>query len=171
MTPRVAVLAGWEPRFIHDSWAYRRGKGVHGAVRRLQRFMRAATANGTRRAWSLQLDVRNDFMSIDKARLQAIVEGRLDARRERDEQAAWLTRVLLVHDRRALPVRQARAGLPALMHANPWLARFVDVDPTSLAVRRRDRPPAGRVGLLAQYAHGCREFPGDAGADAGRRVR
>jgi len=40
----------WEPRFIHDSYACRRGKGVHAAVQRLQQFVRQATANGTRRA-------------------------------------------------------------------------------------------------------------------------
>jgi hypothetical protein len=38
----------WEPVFIHDSYACRRGKGVHAGVARLQRFMRQATANGTR---------------------------------------------------------------------------------------------------------------------------
>jgi retron-type reverse transcriptase len=40
----------WEPVFIHDSYACRRGRGVHAAVARLQQFMRQATANGTREA-------------------------------------------------------------------------------------------------------------------------
>lgn len=47
----------WEPRCIHDSYACRRGKGVHAAVQRLQRFIREVTVNGTRRAWYLQLDI------------------------------------------------------------------------------------------------------------------
>ena len=30
----------WEPLFIHDSYACRRGRGTHRAVKRLQAFMR-----------------------------------------------------------------------------------------------------------------------------------
>ena len=56
----------WEPIFIHDSYACRKTKGVHAGVARLQAFLRQATANGTRPAWYLQLDIRNYFMSIDK---------------------------------------------------------------------------------------------------------
>ena len=51
----VSHLEGiWEPVFIHDSYACRKGKGVHAAVARLQQFMRQATANGTRPAYTLQ---------------------------------------------------------------------------------------------------------------------
>ena len=42
----------WERVFIHDSYACRKGRGVHAAVARLQEFMRQATANGTRGAWT-----------------------------------------------------------------------------------------------------------------------
>ena len=56
----------WEPRFIHDSFASRKGKGIHGAVKRLQGFMRKAGRSGKRAAWFLQLDIRSFFMSIDK---------------------------------------------------------------------------------------------------------
>lgn len=51
----------WEPRFIHDSFACRKEKGTHRAVRRLQSFMRRVTNNGTRRAFSLQLDIQGFF--------------------------------------------------------------------------------------------------------------
>ncbi len=37
----------WEPIFIHDSYACRRGKGVHQAVMRLRQFLRKVTKNGT----------------------------------------------------------------------------------------------------------------------------
>ena len=83
----------WEPVFIHDSYACRRGKGVHAAVLRLQQFLREATANGTHRAWYLQLDVSNYFMSLDKDVLFALLSARL-----RDETALWLTRLLVYHD-------------------------------------------------------------------------
>ena len=42
----------WERRFIHDSFACRRGKGTHPGVERLRSFARKVTSNGTRRAWA-----------------------------------------------------------------------------------------------------------------------
>jgi RNA-directed DNA polymerase len=83
----------WERAFIHDSYACRKGKGVHAAVDRLQRFIRQATANGQRPAWYLQLDIRNYFMRIDKAIL-----WRLLAPHIADNDARWLTELLVFHD-------------------------------------------------------------------------
>jgi hypothetical protein len=56
----------WEPSFIHDSYACRKGKGVHRGVLRLQRFIRKISRNGTLSAYYIQLDIKNYFMSIDK---------------------------------------------------------------------------------------------------------
>jgi len=95
----------WEPVFIHDSWACRKAKGVHGAVARLQTFMRQATANGTREAWALQLDVRNYFMSIDKQRLLAMLDARLRPDRAEDVEARWLCEKLIFHDCTRVRVR------------------------------------------------------------------
>lgn len=61
----------WERRFIHDSYACRQGKGTHKGVERLRAFTCQVTANGTRRAWYLQLDVRGFFNSIDRDILYA----------------------------------------------------------------------------------------------------
>ena len=38
----------WEPRFIYDSYACRKGKGTHAAVKRLQCFMRKVSNNRSR---------------------------------------------------------------------------------------------------------------------------
>ena len=94
----------WERVFIHDSYACRKGKGVHAAVARLQEFMRQATANGTRCAWTLQLDIRNYFMTIDRGRLFAMLHARFDARRADDADARWLTEKLVFHDCTLSPV-------------------------------------------------------------------
>lgn len=83
----------WEPIFIHDSYACRKGKGVHAGVARLQTFIRQATANGTRPAWYLQLDIRNYFMRIDKQILLDLLTPKL-----KDDTALWLTRLLVNHD-------------------------------------------------------------------------
>ena len=54
----------FERRFIHDSYACRRGKGTHAAVRRTQSFLRGAV-----RTWPqpyiVKVDVKSYFASID----------------------------------------------------------------------------------------------------------
>jgi RNA-directed DNA polymerase len=101
----------WERIFVHDSYACRQGKGVHAAVARLQTFMRQATANGTQEAWSLQLDIRNYFMSIDKERLFAMLDAKI-----KDDDARWLTRKLVFHDCTQNPVLK---GDPRLLDKLP----------------------------------------------------
>ncbi|MCP5440707.1 MAG: reverse transcriptase [Chromatiaceae bacterium] len=83
----------WERVFIHDSYACRKGKGVHRAVDRLQTFLHQLTRSGKRPAWYLQLDIRNYFMRIDKARLWEMLEPCID-----DPWLRWLTRRLVFHD-------------------------------------------------------------------------
>jgi hypothetical protein len=83
----------WEPIFIHDSYACRAGKGVHAGVDRLQQFLRQVTGNGARRAWYLQLDIHNYFMSIDKEILFARLAPKIH-----DDDVLWLTRTLVFHD-------------------------------------------------------------------------
>lgn len=89
----------WERRYIHDSYACRRGKGTHKAVERLRSFARKATANGTRRAWYLQLDVRGFFVSMNRTHLYR----RLSAK-EPDPAVRWLIRSFVFQD----PARNCR---------------------------------------------------------------
>ncbi len=83
----------WESVFIHDSYACRRGKGIHKAVERLQSFQRRVTRSGKRRAWYLQLDIRNFFMCIDKTILFSLLEPHV-----KEEDALWLTRLLVFYN-------------------------------------------------------------------------
>jgi len=64
----------WERVFIHDSYACRPGKGTHAAVDRLEEFVRSVTRGGRRRAWFLQFDVHNFFMSIDRRILFELID-------------------------------------------------------------------------------------------------
>ena len=98
----------WEPLFIHDSYACRRGRGVHAAVKRLQTFIRRASANGTRRAWYLQLDIQNYFMSIDRDILFEKIAARCP-----DHDALWLAKVLIYHDCTLDYVYKGPAGMVA----------------------------------------------------------
>ncbi len=113
----------WEPMFIHDSYACRKGRGVHAAVARLQQFMREATANGTRPAYTLQLDIRNYFMSIDKPRLFEMVAGRVNPRRPADEEALWLAEKLVFHDCTHEPVLKGDPRLVDRLPAHKTLFR------------------------------------------------
>lgn len=83
----------WEPIFIHDSYVCRKGKGIHKGVLRLQQFIQKVTKNGTIPAYFLHLDIKNYFMSIDKDILFSLISDKV-----KDEDAIWLSRVLIYHD-------------------------------------------------------------------------
>jgi len=89
----------WEPRFIYDSYASRKGKGIHAAVDRLQQFMRRATKSLKRPAWFLQLDIRSFFMSIDRHILYNIFAEKLDTLALPELPVLkWLLDTVIFHD-------------------------------------------------------------------------
>jgi hypothetical protein len=71
----------YEPVFIHDSYANRKGKGSHAAVDRLQQFMRSRNGQGC----YLQLDIHNYFNSINRHTLYRLLCHRLHQCEQRDE--------------------------------------------------------------------------------------
>jgi retron-type reverse transcriptase len=83
----------WEPVFIHDSYACRDGKGTHKAVVRLQSFLRRITKNGNVRAYYLQLDIKDFFISIDKELLFTIIR-----RKVANPEVLWLTEKIIFWD-------------------------------------------------------------------------
>jgi len=83
----------FEPMFIHDSYACRRGKGVLAASDRLMQFLRRISVNGQRSAWGLKLDVSSFFPSIHKQTLYGIIGQHV-----RDPEVLWLTSTILFHD-------------------------------------------------------------------------
>ena len=89
----------WEPVFIHDSYACRKGKGTHAGVDRLQSFTRKVTANQTRQAWYLQMDIKAFFPSIDRRLLLDMLLKRMD-----NPELAWLLRIIVLHDPTDQPV-------------------------------------------------------------------
>jgi len=83
----------FEPKFIFDSYACRKEKGVHAGVKRLQRFSQKVTKNGRQKAYFLQLDIHNFFMNINKKVLYQQLSNSV-----RDETAQWLCHLLVHHD-------------------------------------------------------------------------
>ena len=60
------INATLEKYFIHDSYSCRVGKGTLFGIRRLEGFFKSCTANHTRTAWVLKLDVSGFFMAMDR---------------------------------------------------------------------------------------------------------
>ncbi|MCH3915903.1 MAG: hypothetical protein LKE40_00120 [Spirochaetia bacterium] len=60
------ILPLLEKQNIQDSYACRRGKGTHAAIRRLDHFIRSCSQNYTKECWILKLDIKGFFMSIDR---------------------------------------------------------------------------------------------------------
>lgn len=66
----AAITPTLERRYIDTSFACRIGKGTHAAADWLQ----AAIRRATRDAWTLHVDVRKFFYSIDRGALRALLE-------------------------------------------------------------------------------------------------
>ncbi|MDR3389888.1 MAG: reverse transcriptase domain-containing protein [Rudaea sp.] len=71
LVPQLEAI--YEPRFIADSFANRKGKGTHGAVDRLRGFVRQVQS-GQSGGWYLQLDIHNFFNSIHRPTLYAMLK-------------------------------------------------------------------------------------------------
>lgn len=63
----------WDRRFIYDSYSCRVGRGASLAVSRLHRMERRASLNFTKQVYIFKGDIQSFFMSLDRARLYAIV--------------------------------------------------------------------------------------------------
>lgn len=55
----------FENKFIFDSFASRKGKGTHAAIKRFESFAVKLSQNYTRTVWTLKCDIRKFFDSID----------------------------------------------------------------------------------------------------------
>ena len=83
----------WERIFIYDSYACRKEKGTHVAIKRLQKFIRQSSKNGKVRVYYLQLDVKNFFTSIDKKILFDIIKKKIV-----DPEVLWLAQTIIFWD-------------------------------------------------------------------------
>jgi len=83
----------WEPIFIYDSYACRKGKGTHRAATRLRKSLRSVTANGNIKAYYLQLDIKDFFTSINKQILFEFISKKVS-----EPETLWLTETILFWD-------------------------------------------------------------------------
>ena len=101
LVPQLEAI--YEPTFIHDSYANRRGKGTHAAVQRAEAFARQVHS-GECGGWYLQLDIHNFFNSIHRPTLWGMLKRRL-RRAGLSDQPLRVTHALLRRDPLAAGVR------------------------------------------------------------------
>jgi RNA-directed DNA polymerase len=111
----------FEPRFIHDSYASRQGKGTLPAVQRFEHFLRTTTHNGRTLTharnnnevigYALKCDIRHYFDTVDHDILITII-----ARRVKDPDVRWLIRNILGHYDNGIPGK----GMPL----GNWTSQF-----------------------------------------------
>jgi len=80
----------YEKRFIHDSYANRKGRGTLKALKRFDSFKRKASKNNTRACYVLKADIRHYFEEVDQSLLLRIITERI-----KDESIIWLIRKIL----------------------------------------------------------------------------
>ena len=80
----------FERKFIHDSYACRKGRGVHGAALRLQSFLRRANRKWGGSVYALKADIAAYFPSVRHDRLMDIL-----ARTIRDRSVLWLCETII----------------------------------------------------------------------------
>jgi len=67
----------FERTFIFDSYACRRGKGTHTAIRRTRSFVRRVSRNFSRPAYMIQCDIAKYFNSVDHTILFSLIEKKI----------------------------------------------------------------------------------------------
>jgi retron-type reverse transcriptase len=90
----------FEKTFIYDSYSCRVGKGTQFGIERVKRFIRQCSANYTREAWVLKLDIRGFFMHISRPLLMELLENFLIQRYPHEDREALLAlcRSLVLND-------------------------------------------------------------------------
>lgn len=99
-------------RFIYDTYACVPGRGVLHGANRVHKMMRQATENWQRRAWFIQADLANFFVSIDKGILEDLLFCHVH-----EPELRWLVSLIVRHDPTADPLLRSP---PALFRKVPW---------------------------------------------------
>ena len=68
----------FERHFIFDSYACRKQKGTHAAIKRLEHFTRSESKNGKEECYVLKLDIKGFFMNINRNLLWKRLENFID---------------------------------------------------------------------------------------------
>src|SRR3989344_855021 len=107
-----------EKSFIFDSFACRKNKGTHSAVKKLKIFVRKASENYRKGGLSLQLDISGFFMAINHNILYSLFE-KLVLKQKKScqwkEDILWLAKTIIFH----------KPTEDYVIKGNPSLFRFI----------------------------------------------
>lgn len=107
----VILEPAMERHFIFDTYACRRGKGVHAGLNRLSDFMRRHYRVYGTQGWVLKADISRFFYSIDHDLLKAKLKRLIP-----DEEIFWLMNLII--DSTPGP------GIPLGNQSSQWFANF-----------------------------------------------
>ncbi|MBI5398401.1 hypothetical protein HZB03_02955 [Candidatus Woesearchaeota archaeon] len=113
-----------ERRFIHDSFANRKGKGTLAAIRRFEQFKRKVSMNlttikGTKniKGFVLKADVKKFFDTVDHQTLLGIINRTI-----KDKKVMWLIKIILAnHKTKIGGVGMPLGNLTSQFFANVYL--------------------------------------------------
>lgn len=74
------IESEWERRFSYSSFACRKGKGTHGALKYLQKLVRSISMGGERKVWALHVDLKSFFVTIDRNVLVELLTEKIQDR-------------------------------------------------------------------------------------------
>ncbi len=83
----------WEKKFIFHSYACRKEKGAHRAVRKLKNLLYRPPTSFARTLHFLQIDIESFFMSIDKEILLNLIKKHV-----KNPEILWLARTIIFQD-------------------------------------------------------------------------
>jgi len=75
----------FDKTFLYDSYSCRLDKGTHKSVKRLEKFTREVSKNYTQDCWSLKLDIRKFFASVNHKILMSLISKKV-----KDKDILWL---------------------------------------------------------------------------------
>ncbi len=105
--------------FIYDSYACRKGKGVHVAVKRLESFLKSCSATQKRRdvissrVYCLKCDISKYFENVDHKILLELLEKKIQ-----NEDILWLLREIINSNAQGIPIGNLTSQLFANVYLN-----------------------------------------------------
>ena len=101
----------YEPLFIHDSYASRKGKGTLKALQRFDAFKRKVSKNNTRNCYVLKADIKHYFDTVDHEILINIIRKKI-----RDKNIVELIQKILDNHQS----KESKKGMPL----GNWTSQF-----------------------------------------------
>lgn len=105
----------FEPTFIYDSYASRKNKGHHRALKRFDYFKMKVSKNNTRNCYILKADIKRYFQNINPNILLNIISKKI-----KDEKVIWLINEILKINKKGMPLGNYTSQFLANVYLNDF---------------------------------------------------